>query len=105
IVAIMAEAGREVARKSVRTASMNLIKLLVTKGDFIGFIADALVAAELASGELLRIPGTGITASPFGLVSVKDDLATQPVRALRDILARSAFAPLQAMGGVASQGA
>ena len=95
--ALMAGAGAEVARKSVRTASMNLIKLLVTKGDFIGFIADALVADELASGKLKRIPGTGISASAFGLVSVRDDFATSAVTALKELLARSAFAPLSAI--------
>ncbi|MET0238666.1 MAG: LysR family transcriptional regulator [Sphingobium sp.] len=95
IVAILSEAGREVARKSVRTASMTLIKLLVMQGDFIGLIADELVVAELASGQLRRIPGTGITASRFGFVSVKDSFATSAASALRAMLARSAFQSLR----------
>ncbi len=95
IGAIMADAGREVAQKCVRTVSMNLIKLLVTKGDFIGLIADEIVADELASGLLERLPGTSITASQFGFVGLKDDFATSAVTALKDILDRSAFEPLR----------
>lgn len=95
IVSILSEAGRAVARQSVRTASMDLIKLLVAQGDFIGLIADELVSHELASGILRRIPGTAITASQFGLISVKGSLASNATTALRDILARSIFKPLR----------
>ncbi|MFT3964945.1 MAG: LysR family transcriptional regulator [Sphingobium sp.] len=98
IVAIMAQAGGEVARRSVRTASMNMIRLLVAEGGFIGLIPDELVAAELEAGSLRRIPGTGITASPFGFVNVKDDFETAAVRDLRALLARSVFDHLRQAG-------
>ncbi|HEX7872888.1 MAG TPA: LysR family transcriptional regulator [Sphingobium sp.] len=105
IVAVLSEAGHEVARECVRTASMTLIKLLVLEGDFIGLIADELVAQELESGQLRRIPGTGITASQFGFVSVKDSFATSAANALQEILARSAFEPLRRAEALAMEGA
>lgn len=95
IISIMASAGRDVARRSVRTASMEVIRLLVLSGDFIGLIADERVAGELADGTLRRLPGTEVTAAPFGFVSMAENFETSACAALRAILARSAFEPLR----------
>lgn len=95
IVSVMATAGRDIARKSVRTASMDVIRLLVTSGDFIGLIADEMVSRELAEGTVKRLPGTGVTASRFGFVSMAENFETSACQALREILAASAFAPMQ----------
>jgi DNA-binding transcriptional LysR family regulator len=96
IASIMEGAGRSAARKSVRTASMDVIRVLITEANFIGLIADEAVAAELASGALKRIPGTGITASQFGFVSMAETFETSACRALREVLAESAFKPMHA---------
>ncbi|WP_245892217.1 substrate-binding domain-containing protein [Novosphingobium guangzhouense] len=95
IVSVMATAGRDVARKSVRTASMDVIRLLVLSGDFIGLIADERVAEELASGALKRLPGTEVTASQFGFVSMAENFETSACKALREILEKSAFEPMR----------
>lgn len=95
IVSIMASAGRDVALKSVRTASMEVIRLLVLSGDFIGLIADERVAAELADGTLRRLPGTAVTAAQFGFVSMAENFETTACTALRRILAASAFGPMR----------
>lgn len=97
VAGLMSGAGGDTARKSVRTTSMNMIRLLIREGEFIGFIADALVADELETGQLRRIPGTGVTAASFGLVSVKDDFATSAVAELRSLLANAAFASIEAV--------
>lgn len=95
IQAVLDSVGFSVARRSVRTTSMNLIKLLVTSGNFIGLIADERVAAELEDGALKRLPGTQVKASNFGIVSLKDDLETKAVRALKEVLKSRAFEPLK----------
>ncbi|MFD2137738.1 substrate-binding domain-containing protein [Novosphingobium resinovorum] len=95
IVSVMATAGRDVARKSVRTASMDVIRLLVLSGDFIGLIADERVAEELENGTLRRVPGTEVTASQFGFVSMAENFETSACKALREILEKSAFEPMR----------
>ncbi|MFT4056112.1 MAG: LysR family transcriptional regulator [Novosphingobium sp.] len=95
IVSVMATAGRDVARKSVRTASMDVIRLLVLSGDFIGLIADERVAEELENGTLRRVPGTEVTASQFGFVSMAENFETSACKALRAILEKSAFEPMR----------
>jgi DNA-binding transcriptional LysR family regulator len=79
-------AGRDTGRRSVRTASMSLIKRLVCDGDFIGLIADHSVADELAAGRLKRLPGTTVTASRFGFLQLEEDFETDIVRALKTLL-------------------
>jgi DNA-binding transcriptional LysR family regulator len=99
IESVMDNVGRSTGRRSVKTASMALIKQLVVDGDFIGLIADETVAAELASGQLARLPGTRIVASRFGFLGLKDDFETQAVTDLKRILRHVAFSPLQVLSG------
>lgn len=84
-------AGRDTGRRSVRTASMSLIKRLVCDGDFIGLIADQSVAEELATGQLGRLPGTTVTASRFGFLQLKEDFETDVVKALKTLLQDHGF--------------
>jgi len=86
--------GRSQGRRSVRTASMALIKQLILDGGFIGLIADERVAGELATGTLARLPGTQVVASRFGLLGSKDDFETEAVAELKQLLRERAFAPL-----------
>lgn len=90
-------AGRDSGRRSVRTASMNLIKRLVTDGDFIGLIADQSVAEDLGTGRLQRLPGTTVTASRFGFLHLKDDFETEMVRALKTLLHEHGFSSFAAL--------
>lgn len=95
IVSIMASAGRDDAHTSVRTASMEVIRLLVLSGDFVGLIADERVGVELANGTLRRVPGTKVSAAPFGFVSMAENFETIACAELRDMLAQSAFATMR----------
>lgn len=94
IDAILDAAGRAQGRRGVRSASMDLIKLLVLEGGFIGLIGDESVAAELASGVLRRLPGVVVAASRFGFIGLKDDFETDAARALKQLLREFALASL-----------
>jgi LysR family transcriptional regulator of abg operon len=88
---IKARAGRNTGRESVRTASMNLVKLLISQGEFIGLIADQAVGEELQAGTLKRLPGTMITASRFGFLNPAEDFETNAVQAFKKLLEDNAF--------------
>jgi DNA-binding transcriptional LysR family regulator len=98
---LQGQAGRDTGRRSVRTASMSLIKRLVCDGDFIGLIADQSVADELATGQLRRLPGTTVTASRFGFLQLKEDFETDVVRALKTLLQDHGFSSFAALDGAA----
>jgi DNA-binding transcriptional LysR family regulator len=100
IEAVMDKVGRNQGRRSVRTASMALIRRLLLDGDYIGLIADEPVAEDLASGRLARLPGTQIVASRFGFLGLKEDFETQAVTDLKGILRETAFGPLQGLPGI-----
>ena len=74
---------------------MALIKQLILGGGFIGLIADECASAELASGKLARLPGTQVVASRFGLLGPRDDIETQAMAELKQILREEAFPPLE----------
>ncbi|HEX7873070.1 MAG TPA: LysR family transcriptional regulator [Sphingobium sp.] len=93
--ALLDKVGLSIGQRSVRTTSMNLIRLLLLEGDFIGLIADEPVARDLGEGRLRRVPGTQVNASQFGFVGLKDDLETKAVQALKALLAAKAFEPLK----------
>ena len=94
IDAVFQRIGLSAGRRSVRTASMALIKLMVLGGDFIGLIADQRVTEELASGAVKRLPNATLTPAQFGFVSLQEDFASSAVQALKAVLGASAFAPL-----------
>ncbi len=94
---LQGKAGRDTGRRSVRTASMSLIKRLVCEGDFIGLIADQSVAEELATGRLRRLPGTTVTASRFGFLHLKEDFETDMVKALKTLLQDHGFSSFAAL--------
>jgi DNA-binding transcriptional LysR family regulator len=99
---LQGQAGRDTGRRSVRTASMSLIKRLIRDGNFIGLIADQSVADELATGRLRRLPGTTVTASRFGFLQLKEDFETDMVKALKTLLQEhgvSSFAALDEGAG------
>lgn len=95
VVSIMASAGRQDGRKSVSSASMDVIRLLIAEGGFIGLIADQMVMKELENGTLRRLPGTGVSTSRFGFVSIADSFETSACRELRELLNQFAFGPAQ----------
>lgn len=95
IQAVLDTIGFWTARRSVRTTSMNLIRSLVLSGHHLGLIADECVARELADGTLKRVPNTQIDATGFGIISLKDDLDTKAVSALKALLVEKAFDPLK----------
>jgi DNA-binding transcriptional LysR family regulator len=98
IVSTMASAGHDVARTSVRTASMEVIRLLVLSGEFIGLIADARVGTELDRGTLRRVPGTMVSAAPFGFVTMAEHYEPSACTELRSMLAQSAFVTMRGSG-------
>lgn len=96
IQTVFERVGLSIEHRSVRTASMNLIRLMILSGQFIGLIADERVTSELESGALKRLPNAMLVDSEFGFVSLKDDFQSNAVQALKAILTASAFDPFNA---------
>lgn len=92
--AVFEQTGFPRARQEVRTTSMAVIRLLIVEGGHIGMIADELIAAELASGQLRRLPHAPIHSSPMGFVSVQGSYDTPLVLKLKAALRRLAMQPL-----------
>jgi LysR family transcriptional regulator of abg operon len=91
--AVFERVGLSIEHRSVRTASMNLIRLMILSGHFIGLIADERVTSELESGALKRLPNAMLVDSEFGFVSLQEDFQSNAVQALKAILTASAFDP------------
>ncbi len=86
--AVLEKAGFPRAIQEVRTASMNMIQLLVTEGGHIGLIADEFIDATLRAGRVKRLPHARISTAQMGFVSVRGCYETPLIWKLKGMLRR-----------------
>ena len=85
---LLKQAGFGEDIRTVRTASMGLIKLLVSEAGLLGFLAEAYIADELASGQLKRVTELQVEAPPIGIVQLEGAYETKAMLRLKAILRR-----------------
>ncbi|MDE1150856.1 MAG: LysR family transcriptional regulator [Azospirillaceae bacterium] len=86
---LLARFGYTSATQTVFSSSMGLLKLLVQEGGLLAMIADEFVAEEVAARTLRRVPGSQISASSVGLVTLTGSYETVTTRRFKSLLRQS----------------
>jgi len=80
LLSLLESVGFKESMPLVRSSSVSFLRSLILNAGMLGMVADTIVATELSTGKLKRVPGTTVSAPPIGLVTLSDSYESAAIR-------------------------